>query len=358
MTSSARRGGTASSFRSLSTAMLKGFVRDRAGLFFVFLFPLMFLVVFGLIFGKEGGTKPKIGVVGDGPVVVALEQSGAVELERLGATDDAVRKVRDGDLPAAVLAHGDTVELRYAASDQTQAGLVRGIVGGVVDKVNIAASGQPPKVRLDSQQVEDSSLKAIQFLTPGLLSWAVSTSAIFGSAVTLVSWRRKQVLRRIRLAPVPVSTVLSSRLLVSMGIAVGQTALFIGVASTPVFGLSLSGQWWLALPLVMLGTLAFFAIGMFAGSFAKTEETATAAANLVVLPMAFLSGTFFPIQNAPGWLQAVSQALPLRHLTDGMLDVMVRGKGIEALAVPAAVLVGFAVVLGAVASRLFRWDDA
>src|SRR5207248_6246127 len=50
-------------------------------------------------------------------------------------------------------------------------------------------------------------------------------------------------------------------------------------------------------------------------------------ANLITIPMAFLSGSFFPIENTPGWIQGLSKVFPLRHLNAGMLDVMVRGKG-------------------------------
>jgi ABC-2 type transport system permease protein len=132
---------------------------------------------------------------------------------------------------------------------------------------------------------------------------------------------------------------------------------FIGLATTPIFGLQLAGQWWLILPLLAIGTVSFFAIGMLAGSFAKTEEAASAIANLVVLPMAFLSGTFFPIDQAPGWLQTVSNVFPLRHMNDGMLAVMVRGQGVEALLTPVLVLLGFAVVVGGIAMYLFSWDD-
>ncbi|HEY3262537.1 MAG TPA: ABC transporter permease [Pseudonocardiaceae bacterium] len=119
--------------------------------------------------------------------------------------------------------------------------------------------------------------------------------------------------------------------------------MFIVLAVTPVFGLRLSGQWWLSVPLLAVGTVAFFAIGMLAGSFAKTEEAASAIANLVVLPMAFLSGTFFPLEAAPRWMQLLSQAFPLRHLNDGMSNVMVRGQGVGSLIVPGLILLGFAV---------------
>ncbi|MGI5505113.1 ABC transporter permease [Lentzea sp. CA-135723] len=344
-------------FKTLSVAMLKGFVRDKVTLFFTFLFPLMFLVIFGLILRDVGADKTKIALVGDGPIVAALRDSGALELESYNDEAAAVQKVKDGDLPAALIIRGQELDVRFAQSDQVKSATVVGIVNGFVDKANLAATGQPPTFTFTAEKVEDASLKPIQFLTPGILSWGVAVSAVFGSALTLVSWRRKQVLRRIRLAPVSATSVLSSRVLVSAGVALVQGATFVGIASLPVFGLRLSGQWWLAIPLLLLGTIAFFALGMLVGAFAKTEEAASAAANIVVLPMAFLSGTFFPVDQAPAWLQTVSKIFPLRHMNDGMLDVLVRGKGIEALAFPAAVLVGFTLVVGFIASRVFKWEE-
>ncbi|PWK89372.1 ABC-2 type transport system permease protein [Lentzea atacamensis] len=344
-------------FKSLSVAMLKGFIRDKVTLFFTFLFPLMFLVIFGLILRDVGTDKTRIAVVGDGQIVSALRDSGVLELEPYNDENAAVQKVKDGDLPAALIVRGQQLDLRFAQSDQVGSATVVGIVNGFVDKANLAATGQPPRFTFAAEKVEDASLKPIQYLTPGILSWGVAVSAVFGSALTLVSWRRKQVLRRIRLAPVSATAVLSSRVLVSTGVALVQGAIFVGIAMLPVFGLQLSGSWWLAIPLLLLGTIAFFALGMLVGAFAKTEEAASAAANIVVLPMAFLSGTFFPVEQAPGWLQAVSKIFPLRHMNDGMLNVLVRGKGIEALLLPGAVLIGFTLVIAFIASRVFKWEE-
>lgn len=79
-------------------------------------------------------------------------------------------------------------------------------------------------------------------------------------------------------------------------------------------------------------------------------------ANFIVLPMAFLSGSFFPLDSAPHWLQGLSQALPLRHLNDAMTEVMVRGQGPSAALQPKAILLGSALVIGVIAARLFRWE--
>ena len=346
-----------SPFKSLSLAMAKGFFREKTTLFFTFVFPLMFLVVFGLLFSDSGTDRIKLGSVGDGPVVAALRETGAVEVERYDTLDAGLAEVRDGDLPGLVEVTGDRVVLHFAAGDQAQAGTVRGLVQGVTQELNVAASGRPPKFAFAATQVEDSSLKAIQYLTPGILSWGIAISAVFGAALPLVSWRRKQVLRKLRLAPVGTTTVLGSRLLVTITVAVVQAVLFVAVASLPVFGLALSGTWWLSIPVFLLGILAFFSIGMLVGAFCKTEEAASGAANILVLPMSFLSGSFFPIENAPGWLQAVSNVLPLRHMNDGMTDFLVRGKGFEALLMPCAVLLGFTLVVSFIASKVFSWED-
>ena len=88
----------------------------------------------------------------------------------------------------------------------------------------------------------------------------------------------------------------------------------------------------------------------------ELRKTDVNLANFFVLPMAFLSGSFFVLDGAPGWLQGVSLVMPLRHLNDGMLDVMVRGEGPGAAVQPIAILLGFAAVVTLVAVRLFRWD--
>lgn len=349
---------------SLSRAMTLGFVRDRTALFFTIFFPLMFLVIFGGIFKDGGASRSEVLQVG--PVAVFDRMPAAVHGEldrvlRIDETDDragALEQVRKGTVDAAIEQQGGTVVLHYSAVDQVKAGTVRGLLESIVQQANLAAAGvTTPALRLRAEPVEDESIKPIQYMTPGLIGWAVAVGAMFGAALTLVTWRQKKILRRLRLAPVRAATVVSARVAVSIGIALVQLAIFIGVALLPYFGLTLSHSWWMAIPLVTSATLAFMALGLLAGSWTKTPEATSAVANLIILPMAFLSGSFFPLDNAPGWLRSLSQVLPLKHLNDAMLDVMVRGEG-PASALPAiGLLLAFALLVGAIATRLFRWED-
>lgn len=349
-------------FKSLALAMLKGFFRDKMALFFAILFPLMFLVLFGGLLGNGGTSKTEIEQVGkvtvldDAPKDVRAYLAESLDIHRTTDEKAAIRKVRKGDTDAMIMQRGDTLVVRFSQADQVKAATVQGTFQSIVQSANIAVTGQQPKYTLESDQVEDDSLSTIQYFTPGLMGWAIAAGATFGAAANLVVWRKNGLLRRLRLAPIPTRSVVLARIAVSVAIAAVQAAIFIGVGMA-FFGLQLTGSWPMIIPLLTAGTLSFMAIGLLAGAVSRTEEAAVGIANFVVLPMAFLSGSFFPLDGAPGWVAAVSELLPLKHLNEGMLDTMVRGEGPSAAVLPIVILLGFAVVVSAIASRVFRWDD-
>ena len=348
-------------FRSLSVAMLKGFLRDKQSVFFAVVFPLMFLILFGGVFTFEQSDKMNLVVVGDVTLVDQMSGEGLRAFERSFETTrtddrvDALAEVRNGDADAALEMSGDMLVVHYSETDRVQAAIVQGTLRAFVDAANVAASGQPPTFTIRTERVEDESLTTIQFVTPGLLGWAVAMSAAFGAAATLQGWRTSKLLRRLRLSPASTGSIVAARIVVAVVVALAQMAIFIGLAAA-AFGMRLTGYWWLAIPLLVAGTLSFMSLGLLAGALARTPEGAVNLANFVVLPMAFLSGSFFPLDGAPGWLAAISRLMPLRHLNEAMLDVMVRGMGPSATVVPLAILLGFAAVVGLVAVRLFHWD--
>jgi len=349
-------------FLSISVAIFKGFVRDRQAVFFSVFFPLMFLVLFGGIFADQGQSRialvevGQVGLIDNMPAKAKNAFDEAFEVRKRSDLRAALQDLRKGDVSLVVEQRGDTLVVHYSGADQVQAAVAQGSLQSFVQSANVAATGEPPKYKVDSERVEDASLKTIQFVTPGLLGWAIATSATFGAAATLVGWRSTKLLRRIRLSPVSTTSVVAARIGVTVAIALVQMAIFVGLA-VAVFGLRLTGSWWMSIPLLVTGTLSFMALGLLAGSISKTVEGASSLANIFVLPMAFLSGSFFPLDGAPKWLDIVSHLLPLRYLNEGMLDVMVRGQGPSAVLLPMGVLVGFAIIVVAVASRFFSWDS-
>lgn len=343
-------------FRSLFRAMFLGFIRDRRALVFTVLFPLFFLLLFGGLFKNQSTRKASVLEVGD---VAVIDQAtppqraaltAVLKITKVTDAEEATNKVKKGDEAAAISQQGGRVVIDYSAADTVQAQLVLNAMQ------DLSHSGTPPAFQVAGRQVEDESLKPIQFYTPGLLGWAIASAAMFGASATLVTWRTKGTLRRIRLAPVPTTGVLGARVGVSLGIALVQMALFIAVATNSFFGLRLSNYWWMAIPLVLCGTLAFLSIGLLIGAWATTQDSAQTITQLVVLPMAFLGGSFFPLDITPTWLQVIANIFPLKHLNSAMLDVMVRGEGPASVLPQIGILLAFALVAALLAARLFRWD--
>jgi ABC-2 type transport system permease protein len=350
-------------FLTLSRALAIGYRRDRTALFFTILFPLVFLVIIGGLFGSDTTPRFLVVVVGEVEVLDGLPPEAQAQVDRvllITHSPDlagALADVRRGDQGAAVVQEGSEVVIHYSAGDQAAVGAVRGVVDALVQGANLAATGQAPRFSVSAEPVEDESLQPIQYLTPGILGWAIAAAASFGAAVTLVTWRQGGLMRRLNLSPVGVPAIVGARILVSLGVALVQTVVFVAVAVL-LFGLRLTDSWWMAIPLVLTGTLAFLSIGLLAGAVVKSVETASVLTNVVVIPMAFLAGSFFPLSLAPQWLQTASLVLPLRHLNDAMQDVLARGVGPASVVPQLLILLGFAAVFSAIAVWRFRWEDA
>jgi ABC-2 type transport system permease protein len=353
----------AGAFRSLSRAMFLGFLRDRTALTFTILIPVLFLVLLGSIY-KSSGT-PKITVLEVGKVSM-LDQARAANPRQLGKAmkvtrtnnlAQALAAVRKGTDDAAVQQQGNHLILHYSVADQTTSAITNSVFSSIVQQANVAATGRPPAYRLTVAQVENKSLKPIQYLAPGLLGWAIASGAAFGAAITLVTWRKDKLLRRLRLSPVSTASVVTARIGMSVAIALVQMLVFILIAATPYFGLNLTASWWMSIPLVVAGTLAFMSIGLLVGAVSRTQQAATSLSNLIILPMAFLGGAFIPLDFAPSWIRDVSYAMPLRYLVTGMQDVMARGLGPGSALLPLAILLGFSAVLTGIAIKVFRWDE-
>jgi ABC-2 type transport system permease protein len=341
---------------AMTVASIKMIVRDRTALFFSLAFPIVFMTLFGLIFGNAGSSRPDLDVVGKGPLVTALQHSDAVKLHFLPDATTALERVHDGDETGALIMSGGKAHLYYQASSTVQGPILMAIVRGVADQLNVRATGRAPLVDVTASSVEDRNLGYIDYLVPGLLAMAISQSAVFGIAFALVAFRAKGILRRLRLTPMPLGEFATARVLMALCLALAQAVVLLAVGRF-AFGVTIAGNLLDLVPLILLGALCFIAIGLLVGSVAKTEDAAAAMANLVTLPMTFLAGVFFPLDSAPGVVQAVSKVLPLTYLADGLRGVAVRDHSFMWTLPKLGVLAGFTVVLVAVSLRSFRWTS-
>jgi ABC-2 type transport system permease protein len=206
-------------------------------------------------------------------------------------------------------------------------------------------------------QSVDGSAAYIGYIAPGVLGWGVGNAALFGTAFTLMNWRRDDILRLIWRTPTSLPTLLAARYALALAVGLAQSVLFLGIAALPVFGLHLNRTWPLALPVLALGVAAFLALGAIVGSRTDTPEAVAAVANFLMVPMAFLSGSFYPSDLMPTWLQDFSRILPLHYLNSGISGALSGRGGVSQTFVADAALAGFAAAFGLLAVRSFRWSN-
>lgn len=192
-------------------------------------------------------------------------------------------------------------------------------------------------------------------LLAGMLGYGAATTAFAGLALILVARRELGILKRIRSTPLPPATyliaVLTSIMVVFALQAVSLFVLGKVLKSTPWPANVVS----LALALA-LGAAVFAALGLALTGFIRSLEGSSAIVNVIVLPMAFLSGSFGPTRHYPQALRVIGAVLPLKPLIDLINGIYLHGQQIWDRPRAVALLVAWGIVGMAVAIRKFRWE--
>jgi ABC-2 type transport system permease protein len=343
-------------------ANLKMSLRNRTALFWNLAFPALFILIFGAVFGRGTGVDFTIGVAGspsrlqDG-VVAAMDGNPSFAVKRGGESDE-LKALRDGDRDVVLVFSGDQpagqvprVGLYYDATD----GPTAQIAVGAVRQLVLGVAGGPSPVQIAEQPVESQAVSYIDFFVPGILAMSLMNSGVIGLATAFVIYRERGILRRIKVTPFPLTSFILARVLSQLIVAAAQALILVGLAWA-LFGLDIRGNPLVILVAVLIGALAFLAIGFAISGMARNAETAASYANLITFPMLFLSGVFFSIDSAPSWLRPITRALPLPYLVDALRQPMSLGHGFGAIWLDLLILAATFVLAMAIAVRFFRWD--
>jgi ABC-2 type transport system permease protein len=357
---------------ALTLANIRSYTRDRAAVFWTLAFPLVFIVLFGLIFQGSGGARLTLGFVEadtspaaeqlkagfaalDGVTLVDTTREDAIEQMKVGKVDGII--VVPAGYGASLAAAGGgappvQLEVYTDPSRPQLAGSVYQAVGTVLGIVNLG--GRPPLVVPSPQTVQTENLNAISYFVPSMLGLSIMQVGIF-AAIPLVADREKLILKRLAATPLRRWQLVGSNVLMRVLIAFTQAVIIVAVG-TLAFGVEVTGSLLVVAGFVTLGAMAFLALGYVIASFAKTEDAANGMTSMIQFPMMFLSGAFFQIDQMPQFLQVVARIIPLTYLADALRQVMVGGAAFAPLWVCAAVLLAWLVVCFGIAARKFEWQ--
>ncbi|CAH1190152.1 putative multidrug ABC transporter permease YbhR [Paenibacillus plantiphilus] len=367
------------SYTQLTIAQLRLFARNKQVLFWTLAFPVFLMIMLGSFAGGSGSGAingyyydEDGGSEGSRTVIAALErQNDVLRLEPAAIKEAAMQELREGEKGALIIipkgfgasmspesiAAGTQAKLQLYY-DQTQAVRAQTAINAleqVTDGLSKSLVHYAPVVVLDAVGVQSLELEYIDFLVPGIVAMMIMSNNLNGVAGQIASWRERGVLRRMQSTPLRPSSFIAAQITARL-LLNGSQAVIVLLISSLLFGTQVNGSWPLLLVFVILGTLAFMAIGFIIAGLAKTPESAGPIAGFIAFPMMFLGGVFFPISNMPSYLQPIVNALPIAHLSTSLRQIMNVGAGLTQLWGEALLLGGWLVLAFIIASFTFKWQ--
>ncbi|HEV8595848.1 MAG TPA: ABC transporter permease [Thermoplasmata archaeon] len=362
-------------------ANMKMFFRDRTTLFWAIVFPILLMGLLGLGFGRSQAVDFRVGVIDEdhstwSAALWTTLTNTSLPFKVSNYTDEGAARsaVARGDLDLVAVipagfgqfiwdqrnGTGDpnasfAVRVLWGVTEQGTGAIGVSTLSEVLDRFYQAATLTPKKLAVDAEPLNQQSLQYIDFLAPGIVAMSIMQNGVFGLSLFVVSAREKRILKRLQATPAGAGYILAGRIVPAVLISFVQSAVLLSIAVFG-FGVKITGNPGVLAIGIGFGALVFVCLGFLVSSVSKSVDSAESLTNVITLPMFFLGGVFIPLERLPPAVQAIGAAMPLTYFSDALRQVMLHGASFGEIWVDIVVLAGFAVLVFALAVKLFRWE--
>ncbi len=363
---------TVLTFTKLST---RRFFRDRLAIFFSILFPLIFLFVFGSISKGNGSPTFNVALFNESNTPFAKQFAGEIEKSKVFKVNQKVTGLADakdrmsksqidgiitlprtfGEVDPSSQYPRGAVQVLYSQSNSGTGQTLTSILNGTISAMNDKLTGAKPPLSVVASTVNDKKLTSFDYTFAGLLGFSIIGIGIFGPINVFPELKKQGILRRLHTTPLAVWQYFMSTMFSQAIVGVVAIAVQFVVAIT-IFKLTVAGNYLEIIAFTVLSIFMILGIGLAIGGWAKNERQAAPLSNIVVFPMMFLSGTFFPRYLMPDWLQHLSAYLPLTPVIDGLRLLITEGQHLTQIGPQLGEIGIWMVVIYAIAFRVFRWE--
>jgi ABC-2 type transport system permease protein len=355
---------------------IKSFSREKSAMFFTIAFPIILILVFGTIFMHQDDMSFDLYVQdldqtnSSAQLVKTLELNGRFKITKVAPAINATQYAKDNKLNLVLVipkGYEGSLLLRMMLNDNTSVTITSiynpsstsvstkmHVLNSVFGVMNQRMSGKSPFIRSVGTSILNKKYRFIEFFVPGIIAMTVMTSSLSGAVNVNAELRQKGVIRKLSTTPITRTDWILSNILYQFILAVLSTIAIL-LVSYAVFNVILQINAWL-LVLIVLEVFAFAGIGMILTRVAKEAESAVAAANVIMFPMMFLSGSFFPLEMMPGFLQTFARMLPLYYVNEGLRASMVFVDNMTSLR-SSAIIGVFATVVFIVGILTSKWEE-
>lgn len=351
------------------------FFRDKLAIFFTVVFPLIFLFVFGGLNGGSDGPSFNVALLNQSDTSFAKDFTKSTTDGKLLKVDtevttleEAKAKMSRSEIDATIVFPKDFGEIKkgakypsgqaeviYTQNNQQSATALTSILGEQFKAINGQFVTNVTPFSVKGTQLNEKSLSSFDYTFAGLLGFAIIGMGIFGPVNVFPELKKMGILRRLSTTPLKVWQYFLSTMMGQLVIGLFSLAIMFAVAIL-VFHLEVVGNYFELVVFLILGIITILGIGLALGGWAKNERQAAPLSNIVVFPMMFLSGTFFPRFLMPEWLQNVSALLPLTPVIDGIRLIATEGKHLIDILPQIGLIGAWMVIIYLIAFKVFRWE--
>lgn len=359
---------------AITKASLRAIFRSPSAVVFSFVFPFIFILVFGFIGNSGGRTNYKIVIDKNSDTLNDLYrsiiQTEGVRIMNYPTDTDMNKDLSKGRIAGILKIKKNTdsippyiVSLNSTTSSNDKWPQLKSLIESRINEVSDRTyTNRPAYAAFDFNFKRDIAevreYKTIDFILPGQLGFSLLSSGVFGVAFMFFSLRNTLVLKRFFATPI-------SRTYIVLGEGLSRvifqmvTAIVIILAGKFMFGFTLINGMQTFLEMLFLsfiGLLVFMGFGFIVSGLAKSDSTIPPFANLITLPQFLLGGTFFSIDAFPKWLQPISRAMPLTHLNTAMRSVAFEGQNLWDVRTEIGILLLWGIAVYIVAIKVFKWE--
>jgi ABC-2 type transport system permease protein len=349
--------------------------RDKLAMFFTFVFPLLFLFVFGGIFGRNNSSVNfNIALLNHSDSSFAtqfVQESKKEKIFKIDNTvknmDDAQEKMSRGELDATIVLPEDfgnpgakgyptgQAQVLYNKSNEQGGQTLASVLTSIFDGINAKFVPMERPFSVTAQSTAKQGMTQFDYVFSGLLGFALLGAGIFGPVNVFPKLKEKGVLRRYHTTSLRVWQYFLGNVISNVVVGLLSIATMFAVGLT-IFNLNMKGSYLLLGGLVAVSAMMLFGIGLAIGGCAKNERQAAPLGQIVTFPMMFLSGSFFPRFLMPELLQGVTSYLPLTPVIDAARLIITEGRGFTELLPQFGMIAAWCLVVYLIAFRVFRWE--
>lgn len=364
---------------------IKQLLRDKEALFWIMVFPIIFILIFSL-FDFGGGVNAQILLVNksnnevSNRLVEALKGIEGIginnNIDSLDTAKEALEKSKEYEFefadetktqrPNVVLfipenfgEENFTAEVYYNQTEEGQvspSGIITSIISDITDEFALQRAGAENPFNIERKGVSVNEIGYFDTLVPGIIGMSIMQSGIIGMATVISTLKEKRVLKRLSATPLPIWKFLLVEVITRLLITIVQITIML-VMSVFVLHANIYGSVPLLYFIGIFSSFVFLTLGFVAAAITNSANAASGLASVLTTPMMFLAGVFFARDTLPGVVKVIADYLPLSPVLDAMREVSLQEAGFNDITPELLVISIWTVVAFALAAKTFNFRE-